>query len=296
MRTINLTNKLADEVADKFEGAFVEESHFDTLIQEDCDVYKPNGDILIKYRKNVLPMQACGVAWAALRNAARKTYNRGAATGAFGDGKKMKQRKQKLDGTISKFTVAHSQVESGIIGYMDRYVRTPYCRMTAFNIDHYKEYTAALPFVYAVNEVFKREAPERYAAQQSMVQRTNEDFYIKGTAFTTITVNRNWRTAVHKDAGDLKEGLGVMAVLEAGKYEGAYLVFPAFRVAVDMRTAGVCLADVHEWHGNTPIIGKGRYERISCIFYYRTNMHLCGTVEEELARAKSRKLGDKLYE
>ncbi len=55
------------------------------------------------------------------------------------------------------------------------------------------------------------------------------------------------------------------------------------------------MADVHEWHSNTPIIGiKGNYERISCVFYYRANMIYCGTAEEEVERAKNRKRGDRI--
>jgi hypothetical protein len=41
-----------------------------------------------------------------------------------------------------------------------------------------------------------------------------------------------------------------MAVLEGGRYFGCELTFPKYRTAVDMCTGGLCLADVHEWHGN----------------------------------------------
>jgi hypothetical protein len=176
---------------------------------------------------------------------------------------------------------------SGLAGYYDRYTRTPYCRLTAFNIDHSTEFDRARPLVRAVDRAFAEAVPDRYAAQQAIIQRTSPDFYIRGTVFTTMTVNHNWRTAQHRDAGDYAPGFGVMSVLEAGHYEGGYLVFPQYRVAVDMRTGGVCLADVHEWHGNTEIVGTpGSYVRISLVFYYRANMVLCGSAAEELERAK----------
>jgi hypothetical protein len=35
-----------------------------------------------------------------------------------------------------------------------------------------------------------------------------------------------------------------------------------------MRDRDVLLADVHEWHGNTPLLGvPGGYQRISTVFY-----------------------------
>jgi hypothetical protein len=139
-----------------------------------------------------------------------------------------------------------------------------------------------LPFVQAVNDVFQRECPERYDAQMQAVARTHPYYVIPRTAFTTVTVNRNYQTAVHKDKGDLPEGFGVMSVIRAGEYAGGYLVFPRWRVAVDMRSRDVLLADVHEWHGNTPILGAaGRFNRLSCVFYFRTNVRRCRPPEEE---------------
>jgi hypothetical protein len=43
-----------------------------------------------------------------------------------------------------------------------------------------------------------------------------------------------------------------------------------------MRSQDVLLADVHEYHGNTTIIGEeGKYQRISTVMYFRTNMRNC---------------------
>jgi hypothetical protein len=163
-------------------------------------------------------------------------------------------------------------------------------------MDEAAKWTEVLPFAKAVNDVFKVELSDRYRAQLEAVRQTPKEFVIHGTVFSTITVNRNFRTAVHKDAGDLKEGFGVMSVLRAGDYEGCYLVFPKYRVAVDMGTRDVLLADVHEWHGNSPLIGtKGEYNRISTVLYYRSNMRHCGTAAEELERVKNRKPGDPLW-
>lgn len=180
-------------------------------------------------------------------------------------------------------------VRSGVIGYFDRQTRFPFCRQTVFNLDNPELFAATLPLIRAVDAVFAAVAPERYAVQRALAAKTSPDFAIHGTAFTTVTVNRNWQTAVHKDAGDLPAGFGVMTALAAGSYDGGYLVFPRYRIAVDMRTCDVLCADVHQWHGNTPLVGvPGRFERISCVYYYRRNMILCGTAQQELEAAKRR--------
>lgn len=109
---------------------------------------------------------------------------------------------------------------------------------------------------------------------------------------TFITGN----TAVHKDAGDLKEGFGVLTAFSAGKYDGMYFCLPEWKVAFNLRTTDVLLADVHQWHGNTPPFNclPGRYERISNVFYYREGIKYCGNAAEEMELAKARKKGDKL--
>ena len=282
--------------AKKLLGTFLDEDSYDQLIDYDCKIFTPDGNLLAVYRKDVIPLDICKVAHRNLRDAAVKTENRGYAGGFIETDKirkmgmakssKFRYSPVKTDGTKSRTTYSNP-VNSGIIGYYDRYSRIPYCRLTAFNLNNPKKFARALPFIKAINQVFKENVPERYKIQAELIDKTSEDFFIKDTAFTTLTINRNWQTAVHQDVGDLKEGFGVMATLRKGNYEGCNLVFPQFRIAFNMQTGGVLLADVHQYHGNTPFIGKaGRYERISCVFYYREQMKQCGTAKQELERAK----------
>lgn len=297
MRHIRLETELTDEAADGLAGTLLDDSHYDLVIREDAKVYRPDGELLLAFRRRALDPAVCAAAYRPLRTAAQKSGNRGMAAGRIeGDsvdgrpiGKQggVRFRARKRDGTISNTNHAIG-VESGIVGYFDRNPRFPYCRLTAFNLDHPDRFATALPFIRAVDRVFAAEVPNRYAAQKAMIDRTHPDFRISGTVFTTVTVNRNWRTAVHKDAGDLREGFGVLSVLQAGSYSGGLLVLPKFRVAVDIRSTDVLLVDVHQWHGNTPIVGESRrYERISCVFYYRERMADCGSSEEELESAKA---------
>jgi hypothetical protein len=63
-------------------------------------------------------------------------------------------------------------------------------------------------------------------------------------------LNRNFRTALHKDDGDFKEGFGNLTVLEYGQYSGGATCFPRFGVGFNVRTGDFLAMDVHEWHCN----------------------------------------------
>ena len=306
MRTITAQAKYTDEEIKKLEGYFVQNHHIDTVIDYDCDAYKENGEPLFFFRKNVIPSNICAQAYKSLRHAVAKGGNRGAAGGVpekrtdkvgliwkengtiektNKTGKTRGFRVNK-NGTISKTHEAFNKVESGIAGYFDRQTRIPYCRQTSFNEHKFQKFKAGYPYIKYISDLFQEVCPERWKAQKDMIDKTSNDFFIKDTVFTTITINRNFRTAIHQDKGDLKEGFGNLGVLQAGNYEGGLTVMPKYKVAFDVRSGDVCFFDVHEYHGNTEIKAKGKFERISIVCYYRKNMIFCKSAQEEMEIAK----------
>ena len=299
MKTVKLEPKLNKEQIDKLEGTFLNETHFDTVITEDTRVLKENGEPLLVFKKNCIPANVCEQAYYSLRKAIGKTSNRAIAGGPIdakvGDvidgqviGKLVGGNKYiplKKDGTLSN-TAKGKNVNSSIIGYADRYARIPYCRTTEFTYRHFDIYKKAIPYIKCISDLFKEYLPERYNNQLEYHNKTSKDFKIADTVFTTVTVNKNFRTASHYDKGDLATGFGNLTVLQTGEYEGAYTVIPKYRVAVDVRNCDLALFDVHELHGNTETYSSKPYERISIICYFREKMVQCGTYEEELQRIK----------
>lgn len=289
MNEIRLTEQLPDSVVDRLCGSFLTvEKHASVVVTAECRVLKPSGAPLFVLLKRAVPDDLCRVAFDSLSAAAAPATNRGIAAGKNRDGVTRVQRVRK-DGTRSKTTVSAVPANSGIVGYFDRYPRMPYCRQTAYSLEHPDRFRAALPFVEHVDKVFREHLPDRHAAQMAAVNATHPDWILGRTAFTTITVNRNFRTAVHKDAGDLKEGFGVLTVLRRGVYSGGILIFPKFRAGVEFDHGDVLLADVHEWHGNSPLVGDGDFDRVSCVLYYRDKMMECASGLEERAREERSK-------
>jgi hypothetical protein len=89
-----------------------------------------------------------------------------------------------------------------------------------------------------------------------------------------VTTNLNFRTAAHFDSGDWTDGFGNLVVIERGTpYKGAHTGFPQYGVAVDCRTGDFLAMDVHQIHGNTPLIpGDETTERLSLVSYLRENI------------------------
>ena len=277
---VHLTTRIPDDAAASMAGHGLSRRHYDRVFRGgDYDVYTPDGRLLFKLRHEALTAGACHGAFEPAKRAARPSFNRGDAAGPG------RHRKVKRDGTLSG-TLVSPAVLSGLAGFYDASKRLPYCRATEFTANQLERWGMLLPMVREADGVFRREVPDRYESQMRAVRRTSPEFVIGGTAFTTVTLNRNYATRVHKDRGDLREGFGVITVLRAGCYDGCYLVFPQYRVAVDLWTRDVLLADVHEWHGNTEFASySGRYDRVSAVMYYREGMKDCGTAAHELARA-----------
>jgi hypothetical protein len=155
---------------------------------------------------------------------------------------------------VSKMKV-NNQVASNPIGFYEsskNFAELP-CRLTHFTRTNYKKYNDGLAFIQKIDSMFKKLIPESYEKQ---LQRADEKPHLKipETAFSTITINRNFRTALHKDAGDFSRGFGNLTVIERGKYHGGYTVFPQFGVGVDVRSGDFLAMDVHQWHSNTEIV------------------------------------------
>lgn len=287
MNTIHLTDANLMHDAAALETQELDACHYDRIIRDTGAVLKPDGTPLLIYVADAVPRDLCRLAFQVFRDANLRSDNRGAASGG---------RFQRLlqDGTRSRTLRSRTPVNSGMVGFADRYPRIPYCRMTSFNLDHHVKFEAVRPFIVQVSDRFQAFAPERWTAQRTFLDGVKSDYVIRDTVFTTMTVNDTWRTHAHYDKGDLRVGLGVMAVVEGGRYKGGELIFPKFRTAVDMRTGGLCLADVHELHGNAPMTGSPGFKRLSFVFYAREGMKECGTPTEERERAKrlDREIGD----
>lgn len=295
VKKIKLKPLYTVEESDAFAGKFLTEVDCKHIYREDVDIYdEETGKCVAKFRRGIIPAGVCIKAYDALLTAASRTDSRGVATGADEEGYAKKIRIRK-DGTPSKQNVTHKFINSGVVGFSDRSPRFPYCRLTAFNQHNMDKFVEAYPIIKFVDNQYARLMPTEYKKQKTMAENTAKDFVIPETSFTTVTVNKNWQTAVHKDAGDYKEGFGNLVALRKGSFYGGHFVVVRWGCGFDLRNGDLLLVDVHQWHGNTPIINDQKDAvRLSLVMYYREKMIKCGTMQQELKRAKTRKRGEEL--
>ena len=197
-----------------------------------------------------------------------------------------KEAERVANDLVCATTYANS-VNSGIAGWFDRYPRIPYGRATSYTRDNWDKFQMAFPFLQSLAKGFKDLLPWRYGNQMEAASKIDPAFRIPGTPFTTVTVNKTFRTAAHRDAGDFDAGLSNLLVLSNdGNYTGGYLVFPEIRTAVNVRPGDLLLVNNHEViHGNTPIeLGSDESERISLVVYLREKMLELGSKEYEETR------------
>ena len=189
---------------------------------------------------------------------------------------------------VSETNYAES-VNSGIAGYFDRYPRIPYGRATTYTRDNYEKFALSFPFLQTLSKGYKELIPERWKNQKEACEKIDPKFIIPETVFTTVTVNNTFRTACHRDAGDFSRGFSNLLVLSNNSnYQGGYLIFPEYRIAVNIRPGDLLLVNNHEIiHGNTPIIlNDEKAHRISLVCYLRENMLDLGSWDYEQTRLK----------
>jgi hypothetical protein len=255
----------AEEIKGK-EGTHFTEKDATQIFDEDVDVYGKESAgaepiLLAKFRKNVVPADLIRTGWEAYYRTAAPSRNRGAAAGPIQlDSKYWQKRKATKvvgwsasyiqKGKVSKMSV-NNNVFSSVLGYFEQ---TPFmglpCRLTSYTQKYFHRYKHGIPFIQALDGVFKRLVPDRHKKQLAAAKAA-PSYQIAGTAFSSVTINRNFRTALHMDDGDFREGFGNLSVIERGKYHGGATILPRYGVGFNVRTGDFLAMNVHEWHCNT---------------------------------------------
>ena len=190
------------------------------------------------------------------------------------------------DTYISKTTYANA-VNSGIAGWYDRYPRIPYGRATSYTEQNPEKFAKAYPFLQSLSRGFKQLLPWRYGNQMRAAQSIDQRFVVPETPFTTVTVNKNFRTAAHYDPANMDDGFANLCVMSNNsKFSGAYLVFPEIGYACNIRPRDLLMVNnMAGLHGNTELILEDpTAERISMIAFFHEGMLSLGSWEYEQCR------------
>ena len=319
VRIVNLEPKMTNDEVKAREGTYFTDKEVDEIFDEDVDIYGKDetGErkLLARFRKRVIPIDLIKTGWEAYYQTAAASRNRGAAAGPIKQTSNYWKKRNPVeikgwsarymqDGKLSKMRV-NNNVFSSVLGYFEQ---TPFmglpCRLTSYTQKYFNQYKHGIPFIQAIDGIFKRLIPDRHAKQLAAAKEKTA-YQVADTAFSSITINRNFRTALHMDDGDFREGYGNLSVIERGQYSGGATIFPRYKVGLNVRTGDFLAMDVHEWHCNTEMYespadkefnkklpkihhdsietgtmgGEKPFTRISFVCYLREKLRGCKTGE-----------------
>ena len=249
-------------------GKKIRKNQIKTIITEDTDVYTEEGKLLLIFRKDKLNKKNVDEFYDnIIEFAVGKTTNRG--TAAASKSKNNRDNPQIMSNIFGYFDRL-SPRQLFILGKQGKTVKT-HARECRFNMDNPEKYKKCVPLIKQIDEYYEKYAPDYYKAQRKKANQT--PYKIQGTSFTTVTTNVNFQIAVHTDKGDDDEGFGNLSVIEHGKYKGGETCFPQYGIGVDVRTGDVLFMDVHQPHGNLPLILETKDAvRLSIVCYLRKNL------------------------
>lgn len=283
----------SEEDLKTLKGEYFDDGWIHELIDEDCDIFDNDGKFILSFRKNKIKKTKLG--FDNYKKLVGSSRGRGPSAGPIDPAsiywKKRELTKTKgfstgykVNGKESKMKV-NNLVYSTPIGYFDKLNgslgKNLPCRLTTFTKQHIEEYNAGLPFIQEIAKYYKQIRPIEYN-KQNWRSDCKPDFKIPETPFSTITINRNFRTALHKDAGDYG-GVACLSVLEEGQFNGGMFLMPRYGLGINMRQGDLLIADVHQYHANTELWTtpeQDEYNKNNCESFSHVNKEV-GTLGSE---------------
>ena len=265
-----LSKLISDDKLEGIKGKNIKPSMIRLIIDNDAEVYGEDDQLLLVFRKGKIPNDKLETFYENLKQHVKTgSSNRFTATG--NRGKRMHNSKKVMT-TILGFFDGWTPTQKNILNRNNISRMIP-VRETLFNREYPERYKKVVPLIQKIDALYKQYLPLYYKSQHKTAMQT--PFRIADTSFTTVTINGNFQTSIHKDSGDYPEGFGNLAVIENGEYTGAETCFPQYGIGVNVRQGDILFMDVHQYHGNLPIhISEQKEEiaRMSIVCYLRLNI------------------------
>lgn len=257
--------------AQTLKGHFPARSHVDQMVEETTKVLSPCGRTTAVLLRRAMPWELHQLAFESWRIIKELPSNRAIAVGSLSlprikrDGA-LGTRKA-VPGRVLK-VLARNGVAQGTLGYLDDSPDQP-CHTTPLTESHPEMLNHNKVLIKVVDLMYREFAPTFYARQRAAIEHA-PCWRIWRTVFSTIYLAKNFRTAYHRDSGNLR---GVLtALLVTGKFTGGELILPRWRIGFALRPGDVLLFDPQDLHGNLPFKG----ERLSAAFYCEKRIAECG--------------------
>jgi hypothetical protein len=216
----------------------------------------------------------------------------------FEDWKEAEDKVEFANAAFKKFASAQTytnNVYSNVLGVLDRSARNPFGRWTATTAKRFDQFVAQQAIYDQASLLYKETMEDEWDFIHNMMKDCEDDAYtLLGTkTFSTITINYNFPTYMHRDGKNNPRGVAVLTALtnesvDGEKYDGSYFVMLPFRLAFNLRKADFFIGDNQKhMHGQTEQISKsGDTDNIVFVFYSREGMTKLEPFEIECCRKK----------
>ena len=278
-----------EEATKRFSLNFAKHSDFDEVLRESALIYKDEGleqAPLCAYIQNLFSEKELVGLYEALNKAAKTSNNRNNSSGritpefrqAYIDkGYNIIKESEsmitvkKANGKGSTYNAA-MPCESGVAGFFEADRNFPGPHPARYNRENPEAFEKCYPFIDRCNEAFQVCLPTEYEWNKGFADNTDPEYLINDSVFSSLTINRTYRTCYHRDGNNLTNGMAGMATfMQPGDspWIGGLVVFPRFRLAINLRPGDLLIFDnQRSLHGNIKLEG----ERYSVVMYYREKL------------------------
>jgi hypothetical protein len=245
------------KAATKLIGQFPDLSHVTDMLDTATKVVTPDGRTSAVFLPGKISLKLLRRAHRLLKPVDGLVTNRAVAVGTRSLPRSMnKQGVPSPRSGVNARVLEVLEARQGILGYLDRPLRK-----STLTLKHPEMLKGNRRLVRVVDELYKRTLPIQYATQSAELRKVSPEPRIANSVFSSVYVTKNFRTAYHIDANNLR---GVMtALIPIGKFTGGELVLPRWRIAFAFKPGDLLLFDPQQVHGNLPFRG----ERLSAAFY-----------------------------
>lgn len=199
----------------------------------------------------------------------------------------------RFGGKMSKIAKEQGLGESRIFGFRPRVPFAPaanFCSISSSALDTPVQHDTICHFGRLLNSIYETAAPGVAARHSELLKETRAEWILPGTRFTSGIVNKNNPLKYHFDRGNLEDVMSCMVVFR-NLCEGGSLSVPELDARWLLSDRSYFLFDGQRFlHGVTQIkkLNKSSY-RYSVVYYALRAMAKCGTLDEEISRARREK-------
>jgi hypothetical protein len=258
------------EATSELRGKHPASSHADQTIDHDAVLLAPDGSILAVLLTQQIDPELYEPAYELWKTVNELPSNRATAVGS------PSLPRCRNDGTLSERRgvpktvleiLKEQAVAQGTLGYLDATPDQP-CHQTPLSISRPEMLDRNAALIKRVDALYAQHMPSLHAIQMAHVGKAPR-WRLWHTAFTTVYINKNLRTAYHTDSGNLRGVLSAM--MPMGNFTGGELILARWRIGIAYKPGDLLLLDPQQLHGNLPFEG----ERLSAIFYCERRIADC---------------------